>query len=178
MRRLAIVLVVLALLPVAGCGGDDDGGENGGSAATTEQPTTDTTEAEATATDEPDAGGAPPTKEELTSCLADADLELKPGSEPVTDEEGKSRTREALEIDGATYLGYVQWPTKHIADVYLAKDEAAAEKAEKEAGLFVKAFGFEPADYVRRAGSVVLTFDDPPPTAEEAGAVEGCATGG
>jgi hypothetical protein len=80
-----------------------------------------------------------------------------------------------MNLETATYLGYVQWPSKRVADLYAGKDEAGAEEAEQEAGLFVKAFGFDPAKYVRRAGTVVMTFDDPPASEEEAKQVEDCA---
>jgi hypothetical protein len=164
---------VLLVLLLAGCGGDDD--EGGGGEA--EAPPAQTSE-EAPPQEEPQAGGGtPPTKAELSSCLSEADLELKPGSEEFTNAEGETKTREGLDIADTTYLGYVQWPSKHVADIYLSKDEAAGEKAEQEAGLFVKAFGFQPDEYVRRAGSVVMTFDDPPATEEEAKAVEDCAAG-
>ena len=163
MVRAATLPCVLLVLLLAGCGDDDEGG--GGE---TPAPPAQTTQAE---------GGTPPTEEELRSCLSDAGLELKPGSVEFTDAKGESKAREGLDIADTTYLGYVDWPSKHVADVYLSKDEAAAAKAEQEAGLFVKAFGADPAEYVRRAGSVVLVSDDPPATDEEAKPVEDCGAG-
>jgi hypothetical protein len=166
--RAATLLCALLVLLLAGCGGDDDEGGDGGETAPPAQTTQEAPQAD---------GGMPPTEEALRSCLSDAGLELKPGSVEFTDAEGESKPREGLDIADTTYLGYVDWPSKHVADVYLSEDEAAAEKAEREAGLFVKAFGADPADYVRRAGSVVMISDDPPATEEEAKPVEDCAAG-
>jgi hypothetical protein len=162
MRRWAILLTVTAL--AAGCGDDDDGDETGSTTAPAAPPT------QQRETTEPSAA---PERSELEKCLADADLEVKPGTEKAAD----GRTRQPLSDAKQAYLGYVQWPSKHIADVYLAKDAAEAGTIESEAQGFVKAFGLDPAKYVRRANTVVLTFDDPPPTADEAKAVEDCATG-
>ena len=169
----AAVLVGLALM--AGCGDDDDGDDPGTPSA--QSAPTETTEPETTATTEPDAaGGAAPDRAGLESCLSDAKLELKDKDEPFTDAKGKTKTREDIDMEGAaTYAGYVQWPSKSVADIYLAKDQAGAEKAEEEAATFIRAFGFDPAKYVRRAGSVVMTFDDPPPSDEEVADVERCA---
>lgn len=175
-RKLAIPLIVLSLVFVAGCGDDDDEGEGGGTPSAQTAPT-DTTQAETTETTEPETGGAPPDKAALEACLAEADLELKGEDEEFTDAKGKTKTRQSMNLETAAYLGYVQWPSKSVADIYLGDDEAAAQKAEQEAGVFVKAFGFDPAKYVRRAGTVVMTFDDPPPSDEEAKAVEDCAAG-
>jgi hypothetical protein len=177
-RYVALLSVVLVLL-LAGCGDDDDGGD-GGSTSPAQTAQTETTQptTEATTTEESGGGGPAPDKAQLESCLADADLELKAGDEPFKDEEGQTKTRKGMNLDDATYLGYVQWPSKRVADIYVSKDEAAAQKSEQEAGLFVKAFGFDPAKYVKRSGAVVLTFDDPPPSAEETKAVEDCAAGG
>ena len=173
-RQLAIPLIVLSLVFVAGCGDDDDDGGDGGGTPSA-QTATDTTRTEATETTEPESGGAPPAKADLESCLAEADLELKAEDEPFTDSKGNTKTRKSMNLETAEYLGYVQWPSKSVADIYLGDDEAAARKAEQEAGVFVKAFGFDPAKYVRRAGAVVMTFDDPPPSDEDARAVEDCA---
>jgi hypothetical protein len=174
--RLTIPVVLVSLALVAGCGDDDDDG-NGGGGTTPPAQTATTETTEPTTTEEPAAGAEAPTKEAMESCLAEADLELRDKEEEFTNAEGETKTREDLDIDDTAYLGYVQWPSKSVADVYVSTDEAAAEKAEREAGLFIKAFGLDPAKYVKRAGTVVMTFDDPPPTAEEAKAVEGCATG-
>ena len=150
-----MALLVLALL-VAGCGDDDEGGGDSGPAAQS-------------------TGAAPPEADSLRSCLTKAKLELKPGSEPATDAKGKTQAREGLEIADTTYLGYVQWPSKHLADVYLSKDEPAAEKAQAEAEKFIESFGAKPAEYVRRERTMVLLFDDPPPTAAEVKPVVACA---
>jgi hypothetical protein len=169
-RRWAVLLTLVAL--VAGCGDDDD--SDSGSPATTA--TEETTATDATESrPPPEQSGPAPTKAELESCLGDADLELKPGSEAATNAKGESRTRKGLEGVEATYLGYVQWPSKRLADVYLAKDAAGADQTEDKAKGFVKAFGLDPAKYVRRAGAIVLLYDEPPPTAEESKAVEDCA---
>jgi hypothetical protein len=161
---------------VAGCGDDDDEGDGAGAPETTTTEPAQTTTPPTREEDEPAAGPAP-SRADLESCLADADLELKPGDEPFTDEKGQRRTRRPLDDAEAAYAGYVQWPSDRIADVYVAEDEAAAQKIEAEASGFVKAFGFDPAEYVRRTGAVVLTFDDPPPSDEEAKDVEDCAAG-
>jgi hypothetical protein len=164
-----VLLAVLALTLASGCGGDDD--DSGDSPATT-----DTTPA-ATPTTEQDAPAGAPDEAELKACLSKAKLELKPGSEPVTDEEGQPRTRKPLSGAEAEYAGYVQWPSKGLADIYLAKDDARAGEIETEAREFVQAFGLEPDDYVRRAGGIVMTFGTPPPSDAEAKAVEDCAGG-
>jgi hypothetical protein len=175
-RAVALVSLLLVLL-LAACGDDDDGDSGGTPPAQTAQ--TDTTEPTTeAATEEESGGGAPPDKAQLEACLADADLELKSGDESFTDEEGKTKTRKSMNLEDVTYLGYVQWPSKSVADIYVAKDEDGAEKAEQEAGLFVKAFGFDPAKYVKRSATVLMTFDDPPPSDEEAKAVEDCAAAG
>jgi hypothetical protein len=148
-RGLAVAVASLAL--ALGCG-DDDQEENGG----------------------PAPG---PTQAHVSRCLADAELELRPGSEPFTDKKGRRKTRQGLDIAKTTYLGYVQWPNKRVADLYLTDDEAAAAGAERKAEAFVSAFGLEPGKYVRREANLVLLFDDPPPTAEDVEAVLGCAGG-
>ena len=153
MRGAALALALAATLAGAGCGDDDDGGSS------------------------PPEAAAPTTKEGLSSCLSRAGLELKPGSEPYTDAKGQRRTRQGLDAEDTSYAGYVRWPSKRIADVYLAKDSDAAEKAESKARAFVQAFGFDPERYVRRTGTVVMTFDHPPPTDDETKAVEDCAGG-
>lgn len=163
MRRRAIALLAAAALLGAGCGDDDDGGDGDGGGGGG------------------DAGGAgpgAPTKEALASCLEGANLELKPGSEPFTDPKGQKRTRKGLDIEDTAYLGYVQWPSKHIADIYLSTSEDAAEDAEGEAAGFVTAFGLDPDKYVQRSGTVVMLFDDPAPTGDESKTVEDCAAGG
>lgn len=168
MRRGAVLLAVAAL--AAGCGGDDDGDESG--PATEAAPPTEQPEAQEPAqTNERNAPA--PSKGELEGCLVDARLPLRPGSEPAAD----GRTRQPLSDAKKAYLGYVQWPSKHVADVYLAGDAAEADTIESEAQGFIKAFGLDPAKYVKRAGAVVLTFDDPPPTAAEVKTVEDCASG-
>jgi hypothetical protein len=172
--RLMAVLAALALLLAAGCGGDDDEDGGGGEAATT-QTTQTTTQAEPT---QPDSGsGGAASAAELESCLKEAGLELKPEGTQYTDDKGETKTREKLDMENTEYAGFVQFPSKRVADVYVASDDAAAQAAEREAGTFVKAFGFDPAKYVRRAGTVVMVFDDPPPTEEEAGQVADCAGG-
>jgi hypothetical protein len=158
MRRTTVLLIAAVI--ATGCG-DDDGDQSG--------PTTEaappTQQSEAT---EP---SRPPERNELTTCLANADLQLKPGSDPTAN----GRTRQPLSDAKDAYLGYVEWPSNHVADVYLGDDPDAIER---EAQGFVKAFGLDPGKYVHRAGAVVLTFDDPPPTADEVKAVEDCATAG
>ena len=173
-RTLCVVLAVGALL--AGCGDDDenDSGGGGGATATTEAtPTTRPTPPETeTGSDAPDAAAVP-----FKRCLAEAGLELKPEGTQYTDEKGKTKGREGLGIDNATYLGFVQFPSKRVADVYEATDDGAAEEAEEVAGKFVEAFGFDPADYVRREGTTVLIFDDPPPSEDEVEQLTACAGG-
>lgn len=159
MRALAIALVAALSAVGPACGDDDEGGGDGGGGG----------------------GGAPAgavTKDALVTCLKDANLELKPGSEPFTDPKGQRRTRKGLDIEDTTYLGYVQWPSKHIADVYLSTSEDAAEDAQKEAAAFVTAFGLDAGEFVQRSGTVVLLFDDPAPTGDETRAVQDCAAAG
>lgn len=163
MRRRAAALLLGSLLLLAACG-DDDGGD--GKAET----------GEPTATSDAGAGSSGPVdKGELESCLAKADLELKPGSEPFTDARGRKKTRQDAHLEGGRYLGYVQWPSKRVADVYIGRDEAAAKTAASEAGAFVAAFGLSPSTYVQRHGNVVLMFDRPVPTEAEVAAVADCA---
>ena len=168
-RTLGVVLAIGVLL--AGCGGDDDSGGGGAETATTEAPATRPTTPE-TAPEAPDAPAVP-----FERCVADAGLELKPEGTEYTDDKGESKSREGLDMEGTTYLGFVQWPSKRVADVYEATDDAAAETAEREAGTFVKAFGLDPAKYVRREGAIVLVFDDPPPSEDEVEQLTGCAGG-
>lgn len=171
MRHAAMLLAIAAL--AVGCG-DDDGDESG---QTTEAaPPTQQREAQEPS-QAPERNAQAPERSELEKCLADADLTVKPGSEPAENTKGEKRTRQPLSDAKQAYLGYVQWPSKHIADVYLGKSAADAEKIEDEAKGFIAAFGLDPAKYVRRANTVVLTFDDPPPTADEAKAVEDCSGG-
>jgi hypothetical protein len=163
MRRLAAALLVLSL--AGGCGGDDDG--EGGSAKTTSTPT---------ATSDAGAGSSGPvSKGELEECLANANLELRPGDTPYTDRKGQRRTRRGLDIPKTRYAGYVMWPSRRIADVYIASDEKAATAAQSEAGNFVRAFGLDPATYVQRHGNLVLVFDRPVPTEDEVQVVADCA---
>jgi hypothetical protein len=169
---LCVVLALGALL--AGCGDDDEdsGGGGGGTATTGATPTTRPTTTE-TEPEKPDGAAAVP----FERCLAEAGLELKPEGTEYTDEKGKTKGREGLGIDNATYLGFVQFPSKRVADVYEATDDGAAEEAEEVAGKFVEAFGFDPAEYVRREGTTVLIFDDPPPSEDEVEQLTGCAGG-
>jgi hypothetical protein len=152
MTRLATLLALLALLVAAGCGDDD---EEGGRETTTP---------------ETEAATGP-----FKDCVEEAGLELVPEGTEYTDDKGESKTREKLDMENTTYLGFVQWPSKRVADVYEGDDEAAAEKAEQDAGSFVKAFGFDPAKYVSREGTTVLVFDDPPPSDDEVGQLTACA---
>ena len=154
MRPAAALLSVLVLL-LAGCGGEDEVDDGGGATG---------------------GGGAEATdRAGFTACLADAELDLEPGRKPVTDAEGRTSAREGLNLSGAEFLGYVQWPSKRIADVYLASDAPAAEEAEAEAAEFVKAFSGDPGSFVKRQGSVVLLLDDPPPSEGEIGSALSCA---
>jgi hypothetical protein len=163
-RRRATAVLALSLLLLAACGDDD---ENGAGKAETTEPT---------ATSDAGAGSSGPVdKGELESCLAKADLELKPGEEAYTDRRGQRRTRRGLEIEKAKYVGYVMWPSDRIADVYLAEDERAATTAQSEAGNFVRAFGLDPARYVQNHGNLVLIFDRPVPTENEVRQVSDCA---
>jgi hypothetical protein len=165
--RAALLLAAAAL--AAGCGDDEEDKGDGAAAPPAQSETT----AEATET----SPASPISRERLERCLTEANLELKPGSEPATDAEGKSKQRQGLDFEDTEYLGYVQWPSKSIGDVYLSEDAEAAASAATEAGNFVKAFGADPDEFVRRAGSVVLVLDDPPPSDQEAEVVEGCAGG-
>jgi hypothetical protein len=169
MRRAAILLATAAL--VAGCGGDDDGDESGSATEPAAPPTRQPT------TQEPERNAPAPDRATLEACLDDANLNLTPGDEPAENPKGEKRSRKPLTDYASAYLGYVQWPSKRIADVYLTKHADEADALEKEAQGFVAAFGLDPSKYVRRANTVVLTFDDPPPTAGEAKAVEDCAAG-
>ena len=170
MRRWAVLLLTVAAI-AAGCG-DDDGDEDA-TRSVPEAATTATTEATQPQEAVPEGGAR--SMQEIEDCLADAKLELKPGDEPYTDKKGQRRTRKALSDTGDTYAGYVQWPSERIADVYVTGDAAEAGEVENEAKGFVQAFGLDPATYVRRFGTVVLTFDDPPPSDDEVKTVEDCA---
>jgi hypothetical protein len=160
----AAALLVAAVLALAACGGDDD--EGGGEGAST-QPT---------ATSDAGAGSSGPIDQrELESCLADADLRLRSGDEPYTDRRGQQRTRQGLEVAKTKYVGYVMWPSRRIADIYIGEDERAARAAQSEAGNFVRAFGLEPATYVQKHGNLVLVFDRPVPSQQEVQQVADCA---
>jgi hypothetical protein len=159
-RSAASALVVASLLLGAGCGGDGDDGDGGGGA----KARTATTES-----------SGPVDRKQLESCLAKADLELRSGDQPFTDAKGQTKTRQDAHLEGGRYAGYVQWPSKRVADVYIASGATAATTAEREAEAFVRAFGLAPATYVQRHGNVVLLFDNPVPTEDEVAAVAGCA---
>jgi len=102
------------------------------------------------------AGAA--TEESVRRCAARMDLTLKAEGEEGPD----GRGRLGVKVPGGRYAGFVEFPSGHVVDVYVARSERAARRAARGYERFLRAFGLgdEARRYVRRAGTIVLGRDD------------------
>ncbi|WP_041730349.1 hypothetical protein [Conexibacter woesei] len=95
------------------------------------------------------------------------------GSEGEAPPSGDPRL--GLEIPGATYAGFVVWPSDHVADVYLGRSVPAAKRAARRYERFLQRLGAGDIPVTRFGNVVVAGDDDGPPTAREVRTLRRCA---